>query len=168
MVKFAMPQAVSSVLRRLPFVKRDKGGKHMRAHSRHPCVLIAEMQIPDKGIKLDGMVIEVSRGGIRFREASTYILDRRGTPVVIHLSGHEFPGSIVNVDTSGYGIKLDALIADDVVNSLVGGPNTGANAMRPNDSSGDPLSQPEAAAADEAGPAASNSEPTAAEGPQPT
>lgn len=153
MVKFALPRAMTSLVQRLPFVRRNRSGSHMRAHQRHPCVLVAELQIPEKNYKLDGMVIEVSRGGIRFREASTYILDRRGTHAVVLLGGGEFPGTIVNVDTSGYGIKLDALIPDDEVARLVG--------------AGQPMraGQMDQAAEEASEPAAAHAEMAAAEAP---
>lgn len=125
MVNLTLPKsvpslkAVTALLEKMPFLKRDKGGSHMRAHQRHPAVIVAELLIADKGFKIDGLVIEVSRGGIRFREASNYILDRRGTTVVVIVGDKEFPGSIVNVGTNGYGIKLDTLIPEDEVDRLM-------------------------------------------------
>lgn len=122
MAKLSLPKAVTSLFERLPFVKpAARSGSHMRAHQRHACVLVSELLIAEKGFKLDGMVIEVSRGGIRFREASNYILDRRGTPVVVMVGGQEHPGVIVNVGNNGYGIKLDQLMTEEEVDRLMGG-----------------------------------------------
>lgn len=118
--KLSVPKALSDVVGKLPFVnKREKGGSHMRAHTRHPCCLVAELLIADKGFKIDGLVIEASRGGIRFREASKYILDRRGTSVVVIIGQSQYPGVIVNVGDNGYGIKLEALVSDEEVERLV-------------------------------------------------
>lgn len=120
MPKLAMPKAVSDVIGKLPFMKRqEKAGSHMRAHMRHPCCLVAELLIADKGFKIDGLVIEASRGGIRFREASKYILDRRGTSVVVIIGQSQYPGIIVNLGSNGYGIKLDSLVSDEEVERLV-------------------------------------------------
>lgn len=118
--KFQVPQAISDLYGKLPFVKQQqKGGSHMRAHMRHPCCLVAELLIAEKGFKLDGLVIEASRGGIRFREASRFVLDRRGVAVVVIIGKSEYPGVIVNVGNNGYGIKLDTLISDEEVERLV-------------------------------------------------
>ena len=117
--KVTLPPAITNLIDKLPFKKRDKGGSHMRAHQRHGCCLVAELLIADKGFKIDGLVIEASRGGIRFREASKYVLDRRGTAVVVIIAGNEYPGVIVNTGHNGYGIKLEGLISDEEVERLV-------------------------------------------------
>ncbi|MCA0422354.1 MAG: hypothetical protein LCH61_03360 [Proteobacteria bacterium] len=117
--KFHMPEALSVLADKLPFRKRERGGSHMRAHMRHPCCLVAELLIAEKGFRIDGLVIEASRGGIRFREASRFVLDRRGITVVVIIGESQYPGTIVNVGNNGYGIKLDTLISDEEVERLV-------------------------------------------------
>lgn len=117
--KVVIPKAVTALIERIPYFKREKTGSHMRAHQRHGCCLVAELLITEKGYKIDGLVIEASRGGIRFREASKYVLDRRDVHVVVIIAGNEYPGVIVNVGHNGYGVKLEGLISDEEVERLV-------------------------------------------------
>ena len=121
MPKIALPKAITTYFDNLSFRKKNKTGSHMRAHSRHGCVLIAEMEIIEKGFKIDGMVIELSRGGIRFREATSYILDRRGTKVEVSVSGNTYAGVILNIDAHGYGIKLNELMPEEELDKMVSG-----------------------------------------------
>lgn len=109
----------SAITAKIPFLKRNKSGSHMRAHQRVPCCLMAELLIVERGFKLEGLVIEVSRGGMRFREASNFILRRDKVKVAVLAAGAEFPGMIVNTGANGYGIKLDALVAEEELERLV-------------------------------------------------
>lgn len=111
------------------FNKRKKTGSHMRAHQRIPCCIMGEVCIVERGFKIDGLLIEVSRGGMRFREASRYVMNRDGVDVTIQVSGNEYPGVIMNSSVTGYGIKLNTLITEEELERLVaGGSPRGFNA----------------------------------------
>ncbi|WP_460449296.1 PilZ domain-containing protein [Alsobacter sp. SYSU BS001988] len=90
-----------------------------RAFPRHPCALRASLLLPEKALSLDGVVTELSRGGALYREASRYILDRRGSPVVIELPGVALAGIIVNVSPAGYGVRLDDVMDDDLLQGVL-------------------------------------------------
>ncbi len=98
---------------------KKQDGKFNRAYERMPFCIIANLNIPERRIELEGLVLEVSRGGVLFREASTYILDRRGIEIEISFEGMKVSGKIVNVTTRGYGIKLDKVLNDDELERLM-------------------------------------------------
>ena len=86
-----------------------------RAHRRFPCYMEAKLHLVDSRITLEGMIFEISQGGVLFRQASAYILDRQGADVRVDLPGLRVKGSIVNTRPIGYGIKLfDPFEEEDV------------------------------------------------------
>jgi hypothetical protein len=84
---------------------RRQAGAHDRVHERHNCRTMAKLDISNHGTTLDGMMLEVSRGGALFREASSYILDRYGCTVTLNLPGFARAATIVNVRSEGYGLR---------------------------------------------------------------
>jgi hypothetical protein len=84
---------------------RRRAGVHDRVHERHNCCTMAKLDIASHGTTLDGMMLEVSRGGALFREASSYILDRYGCSVTLNLPGFSRAATIVNVRSEGYGVR---------------------------------------------------------------
>lgn len=86
-----------------------------RRHQRVPIETAAELYFPDRRYGVSGMLIEMSRGGALFREASRYIMDRNRASVVLRFGGHELTGVIVNVRPVGYGILFDELLSEDTV-----------------------------------------------------
>ena len=77
-----------------------------RAHSRYTCYIPARLNIVDSRLTLDGMIFEISQGGVLFRQASHYILYRMNTDVRVELPGMSIKALIVNARPIGYGIKL--------------------------------------------------------------
>ena len=75
----------------------------------------AELYFTERKFSITGMVMEISQGGALFREATRYIMDRRRSLVVLRLAGQEFPGVIVNVRATGYGILFDAPVSEDTI-----------------------------------------------------
>jgi hypothetical protein len=88
----------------------DKAPTWVRRHERFPCCVIALLNLDDRDLALDGLVTEISQGGVLFRPASHFILDRRGAKVTVRFAEDEIAGSIVNVKTHGYGIEFDETI----------------------------------------------------------
>ena len=89
-----------------------------RKFQRVACEQIAELYLPDRRLSLHGMLVEVSKGGALFREASRYILDRRRARVVVRAAGLEVPGVIVNVRDVGYGVHFDTPIDETTIAQL--------------------------------------------------
>ncbi|MEJ1938053.1 hypothetical protein WDZ92_48285, partial [Nostoc sp. NIES-2111] len=80
---------------------RPAFGSALRRHPRQSCFVPAKLALVERGYVLEGAITEVSGGGLRFRGASTYILDRRGSGVSIALLGIPAEGVIVNVSPLG-------------------------------------------------------------------
>jgi hypothetical protein len=107
---YVLRKAVSAVLPTWISVGRRPDFSLMRAHERHSCCAVACLQIIERDIELEGLVLEVSLGGLMFREASRYIYDRRGAAIRVRVGGLDLAGMIVNVRAQGYGIKLSRLL----------------------------------------------------------
>ncbi len=91
----------------------------VRRHKRHSCCIIGVLDILDRSVPLDGLVTEISEGGALFRTASTFIFDRRRSPVSLRFADREWRGEIVNVKAEGYGIRLDNLVAIDEIEHII-------------------------------------------------
>ncbi len=91
-----------------------------RAHQRIFCELPAQLILSERSVSLSGLLIEVSRGGALFREASRYILDRKKASVVLVIGNLELPGTIVNVRSVGYGIRFERMLSEDLLAHLAG------------------------------------------------
>ncbi len=91
----------------------------VRRHQRHTCCIIGVLDILDRSVPLDGLVTEISEGGALFRTASTFIFDRRRSPVSLRFAEREWRGEIVNVKAEGYGIRLDSNVAMDEIEHII-------------------------------------------------
>jgi hypothetical protein len=103
---------------RQPF-RRRPDFTAMRVHERLACCAVATLVIDERGVELDGLVLEASFGGLLFREASTYIFDRTGAPITAKVAGLELHGSIANVRSTGYGIKLDRIMGEAELQAIL-------------------------------------------------
>jgi hypothetical protein len=97
----------------------------MRRHERYSCCSVATLLIVDRGVELEGLVLEGSIGGLLFREASTFVFDRSGAAVRVHVAGLSLAGTIVNVRSRGYGIRLNHALNQEELDRILapsGGP----------------------------------------------
>lgn len=99
--------------------KFGKKKKFSRRHRRFPCCVIAYMHVIERGYFLDGTVLEMSQGGLMFRVASNYVLDRTGENVIVHIDGLELRGQIMASRPEGYGLRLLDDLDLTTVSSLV-------------------------------------------------
>ena len=90
-----------------------------RRHLRHDCVLIGTMKVIDIGAEFDGALLEISRGGCSFRQASMFVMDRLNELVRIHTEFFEAEGRIRAVRADGYGIQFFDEVDEDVINRIV-------------------------------------------------
>lgn len=101
-------------------IKQDqKQHKHLRRHTRHSSFILSVMTILDRSVPLDGVVTEISGGGVLFRPASNYILDRKGERVMISIGDFQASGKIVAVRPNGYGVKLLSELTEEQVVDLI-------------------------------------------------
>lgn len=101
---------------KLPFFKKKA---FTRRHTRHDCCIIATLTIDERHFELDGVILELSRGGVLFRPASTYILDRYGERVTARFEGIEGEGIIANVRPQGYGVRFREELPEAAIDELV-------------------------------------------------
>ena len=91
----------------------------VRRHERFACCIVAVLDIVDKDVPVDGLVTEISQGGLLFRPATRFIFDRRGSSVLVRFDDEEWAGSIVNVKATGYGVRLDNELQPEQIQSLL-------------------------------------------------
>jgi hypothetical protein len=101
-----------------PFNKKKKTSAAQRRFKRHSCFVIGMLRIVDKHVELDGLVTEISQGGLLFRTASTYILFRLEDEVTVSFNNRTFPGKIVATRDTGYGVKLNDLLPEEFVEEV--------------------------------------------------
>ena len=90
-----------------------------RRHSRHACVLIGTMKVIEIGAEFDGALLEASRGGCTFRQASMFVLDRMNEVVLIRTEFFEIEGRIRAVRPEGYGVQFFGEIEEGVIERVV-------------------------------------------------
>src|ERR1700755_1823322 len=78
----------------LPKLLKSKKQTYSRRHNRHECVVIGTMKIIEIGAEFDGALLEISRGGCTFRQASMFVLERINETVLIHTEFFELEGRI--------------------------------------------------------------------------
>ena len=98
---------------------RQGPSRAMRQHERYPCCIQGALNIRERNYRIEGLILEISRGGVLFREASRFILDRVGTVVTVQTADLNAAGTIVNVRPAGYGIRFDNLLDDTLVDDLL-------------------------------------------------
>jgi PilZ domain len=103
----------------LPKSLNSKNKNFSRRHSRHDCVVIGTMKVIDVGAEFDGALLEVSRGGCTFRQASMFVLDRLNESVLIHTEFFEAEGRIRAVRADGYGIQFFSEVDEAVIDRIV-------------------------------------------------
>jgi hypothetical protein len=96
-----------------------KSADWVRRHRRHPVCIVGVLDILDRSVPLDGLVTEISEGGALFRTASTFIFDRRRSPVALRFTDREWRGEIVNVKADGYGIRLDIPVSEEEIEHII-------------------------------------------------
>lgn len=87
--------------------------------SKRACCIISELLIDDDGVALDGIVRWMVTDRALFREATRYILKRKGDSVRLRILGTDYPGTIMGTSAQGYQIAFDQPIDAETVVDLV-------------------------------------------------
>lgn len=98
---------------------KGKSGANRRRHKRYPCTCLATMSIVNRSTSLEGVITEISKGGLKFRPAKVYLLERNNTPVLFEFSNFRISGTIVTTRNDGYGIALFDDIADEQLEAFL-------------------------------------------------
>jgi thermostable 8-oxoguanine DNA glycosylase len=110
--KFA-PAPLRRIITKLPHRRRQ------RQFERHPCCITGTIRMDGTNYEREGLILELSVGGLLFREASHFILQTEGVGVDIQFLDRRMRGTIVNTQDRGYGIKLATTLAEEEVEQLV-------------------------------------------------
>ena len=86
---------------------------------RRPCCIVAELLFDEEDLVLDGIVRWILPDRALFREASRYILNRRGDRVRVRILGEDHPAKIIGTSRDGYDISFEAAIPAETVNEWV-------------------------------------------------
>ena len=95
----------SETLRRRINKDQEKNA-HKRKFQRHPTFAVATLMLLDNSHIFDGVVTEVSSGGVKFRPASSFLQERNGDRVAVKIDEIQSSGVIRASRADGYGIQL--------------------------------------------------------------
>ncbi len=88
-------------------LEKDKEkNAHKRAFERHSVFAVATMVLNNNSQEVEGVIAEISQGGLRFRPASLFLLDRNGENISMILDDINVSGIIRASRADGYGIQL--------------------------------------------------------------
>lgn len=123
-----VPQAMRADLERRLAQPKGKPGLLSRFFSRaeakpdrgpRGCTLVAVMMMVDRGVALDGMVMAIGEREILFRQASTFILERSNTAVLLRFAEVELRGTVRETSAGGYWVRLAAPLSPARVEELL-------------------------------------------------
>ena len=94
-------------------------GKAASREERQGCCIVGVLMLLDRGLGLDGLVLEIGENTLLFRQGATYIFDRTGAEVSIRFSDYEKRGRVLSVSERGYVIGLFEPLAPYQINALL-------------------------------------------------
>ena len=112
-VTFLAPAPLRRLLSKLPHRKRP------RQFERFACCIPATIRVDGTNYEREGLILELSAGGLLFREATHFLLAIQGVGADIQFLDRRVRGTIVNTQERGYGIKLTAILDEEDVEQLV-------------------------------------------------
>ena len=84
----------------------EQQNAHKRRFIRYATFVVSRLVMMNNSQSIDGVVNEISQGGMRFRPASRFIQRRDGETVSIVIEELAFSGRIRASRPDGYGIEL--------------------------------------------------------------
>jgi hypothetical protein len=94
-------------------------GSSPKNMAKRPCCIIAELGLDEHDVVLDGVVRWLVVDRALFREATRYILKRKGDSVRLRILGVDYPAMISGTTSEGYELLFDNPLDPDVVDELV-------------------------------------------------
>ncbi len=95
----------AKILQERLFRDQEKNA-HKRRFKRYNIFAVATMIILDSSQHIEGVITEISQGGLKFRPASLFLLERNSEHVSIILDDIKTTGTIRASRADGYGIQL--------------------------------------------------------------
>ncbi|WDR04517.1 PilZ domain-containing protein [Devosia rhodophyticola] len=93
----------------------EQKNAHKRRFERHSTFIVARMVMQNTSQQIDGVVNEMSLGGMRFRPASKYLQKRDGDTVSLIIEDTSFTGRIRASRPDGYGIELLDMMSEGMM-----------------------------------------------------
>lgn len=90
-----------------------------RRHIRHSCWSVGTVSIINRSMALEGVVTEIAKGGVKFRPAKVYLLERNGVQISAEFGGLKVVGKIVATRADGYGIAFFEELDDDKIQAFL-------------------------------------------------
>ena len=87
--------------------------------TKRPCCIIAELALDVHDVVLDGVVRWLVLDRALFREATRFILKRKGDAVRLRILGEDYPAVISGTTSEGYELRFDNPLDPDLVDDLV-------------------------------------------------
>ena len=87
--------------------------------AKRPCCIIAELGLDEHDVVLDGVVRWLVLDRALFREATRYILRRKGDSVRLRILGIDYTAMILGTTSEGYELLFDNPLDPDMVDELV-------------------------------------------------
>lgn len=101
------------------FFSRLFGRKKADAAPLQPCFVVAALQLIDRGIALDGLVVALGTEGLQFRPASSFIFDRRGAEVLVRFADVEVRGQIRATNAQGYRLAFETALPEETIAATI-------------------------------------------------
>ncbi len=86
--------------------KDQEKNAHKRAFERHAVFAVASMILHNNSQEIEGVIAEISQGGLRFRPASLFLLERNSERISIIIDDINVAGIIRASRADGYGVQL--------------------------------------------------------------
>lgn len=90
-----------------------------RQYTRHACCIPGSISLAERGYDIEGLIVEISRGGMLFRPATRYILDRTGTEIIVTFATYKHAARIVHTREFGYGIRLNTALEQEDIDMIL-------------------------------------------------
>lgn len=104
-------------------IERDKQrNEHLRNDQRQSSSLLSRLEFLDSGLGLDGLVTDVSLGGINFRPASRFIQERNNERIQIIIGDIPLMGILRRTHPNGYGIQVTPRMTDEQFTDILAAP----------------------------------------------
>ena len=97
----------------------SESAQSSRNLSKRPCCVISELMFDDTELVLDGVVRWMLTDRALFREATRFILKRKGDPVRLRILGEDYPAVIKGTSSEGYTLSFNSPVPADIVEDLV-------------------------------------------------
>jgi hypothetical protein len=97
----------------------DRPNASNNALVKRPCCIVAELGLDEYDVVLDGVVRWLVLDSALFREATRYILKRKGDTVRLRILGDDYPATITRTTPEGYELRFEHPLEADIVQDLV-------------------------------------------------